>query len=40
MKKGPFSLRLKFEEEKIVDTNLKDIDEVANIFIDLKRKFK
>ena len=40
MKKGPFNIRLDFEDKRIVDTGLKDIEELDNIFKDIKKKFK
>jgi len=39
-KNGKFDLMLRFEDEKIVDTSTNNIDQLGNIFDDIKKKFR
>lgn len=39
-KKGKFGVKIKFENEKIVDHEFNRIEDVDQIFKNLKRKFK
>lgn len=39
-RKGAFDIRIRFENEKIFDNKLTDIDQVDDVFKTLKKKFK
>jgi len=37
---GLFKLRLEFENEKILDTKVKNIHDLSSIFEEVKKKFR
>lgn len=39
MKKGPFDVKIKFEDVRIVDQKVNTVKEMDNIFEDVKKKF-
>lgn len=39
-KKGTFDIRIKFEDQRIIDNKCKDFEEVESIFKTIKKKFK
>lgn len=40
LRKGKFDLRIKFENEKIIDGHYNDFKSLENIFNKIKKKFK
>ena len=40
MRKGAFDIRIKHEHVAIIDTNIKDLDQLDDVLKEVKRKFK